>query len=118
MPTRERLILLARFDGATPHQIRRMLHCSTEDADCRSDAMLEKYGIGTKCRIDESASGPDAPNLTFEAIMLTTDTPIGFAGGESEAGFIKLQHYMTAEQIQALLNLRGAVLKVTIEEAQ
>ena len=54
--------------------------------------------------------------LTFTAVIPNTGTPIGFAGGEGEAGFIKLQHYMSAEQIEALLNLRGAVLKVTIEE--
>jgi len=54
--------------------------------------------------------------LTFTAVIPNTGTPIGFAGGEGEAGFIKLQHYMSAEQIEAVLNLRGAVLKVTIEE--
>lgn len=55
-------------------------------------------------------------SLTFEAVIPNTGTPIGFAGGEGEAGFIKLQHYMTAEQIERLLNMRGAVLTVTIEE--
>ncbi len=54
--------------------------------------------------------------LTFTAVIPNTGTPIGFAGGEGEAGFIKLQHYMTAEQIEQVLNLRGAVLKVSIEE--
>lgn len=54
--------------------------------------------------------------LIFTAVIPNSGTPIGFAGGEDEAGFIKLQHYMTAEQIEAVLNLRGAVLKVTIEE--
>jgi hypothetical protein len=52
--------------------------------------------------------------LTFEAVIPNSGTPIGFAGGEGEAGFLKLQHYMTAEQIERLLNLRGAVLQVTI----
>jgi hypothetical protein len=56
------------------------------------------------------------PILTFEAVIPNTGTPIGFAGGEGEAGFLKIQHYMTAEQIQALLNLRGCVLTVTIKE--
>ena len=54
--------------------------------------------------------------LVFTAVIPNTGTPIGFAGGEGEAGFIKLQHYMTAEQIEAVLNLRSAVLKVSIEE--
>lgn len=54
--------------------------------------------------------------LTFSAVIPNTGTPIGFAGGEGEAGFIKLQHYMSAEQIEVVLNLRGAVLKVAIEE--
>lgn len=56
--------------------------------------------------------------LSFEAVIPNTGTPIGFAGGEGEAGFIKLQHYMSAEQIQSLLNLRGAVLTVTISESE
>lgn len=54
--------------------------------------------------------------LTFTAVIPNSGTPIGFAGGEGEAGFLKLQHYMSAEQIEQVLNLRGAVLKVTIEE--
>ncbi len=54
--------------------------------------------------------------LTFTAVIPNSGTPIGFAGGEGEAGFIKLQHYMTASQIEQVLNMRGAVLKVTIEE--
>lgn len=56
--------------------------------------------------------------LTFEAVIPNSGTPIGFAGGEGEAGFIKLQHYMSAEQIQVLLNLRGSVLTVSIREAE
>jgi hypothetical protein len=48
--------------------------------------------------------------------MTSPGTRISFADGEGEAGFIKLQHYVTAEQIERLLNLRGAVLKVTIEK--
>lgn len=59
---------------------------------------------------------PKPKPLTFEAVIPNTGTPIGLAGGEGEAGFLKLQHYMTAEQIERLLNLRGAVLKVTIEQ--
>lgn len=55
-------------------------------------------------------------SLIFSAVIPNSGTPIGFAGGEGEAGFIKLQHYMSAEQIEQMLNLRGAVLKVTIEE--
>ena len=59
---------------------------------------------------------PKPKPLTFSAVIPNTGTPIGFAGGQGEAGFIKLQHYMSAEQIEQVLNLRGAVLKVTIEE--
>lgn len=58
---------------------------------------------------------PTPKPLTFEAVIPNTGTPIGFAGGEGEAGFIKLQHYMTAEQIEQLLNLRGCVLIVTVK---
>ena len=60
----------------------------------------------------KSTSNP----LIFSAVIPNTSTPIGFAGGEGEAGFIRLQHYMSAEQIEAVLNLRVAVLKVAIEE--
>ena len=56
------------------------------------------------------------PLLSFEAVIPNTGTPIGFGGGEGEAGFIRLQHYMTSEQIQQLLNLRGCILTVTINE--
>lgn len=59
---------------------------------------------------------PKPKSLAFEAVIPNSGTPIGFAGGEGEAGFLKLQHYMTTEHIERLLNLRGAVLKVTIEE--
>jgi hypothetical protein len=53
--------------------------------------------------------------LVFEAVIPNNGTSIGFAGGEGEAGFLKLQHYMTAQQIEKLLNMRGSVLRVTIE---
>ncbi len=59
---------------------------------------------------------PKPEPLTFQAVIPNSGTPIGFAGGEGEAGFIKLQHYMNAQQIEQVLNLRGTVLKVTIEE--
>lgn len=39
------------------------------------------------------------PTLAFEAVIPNSVTPIGFARGEGEAGFIKLQHYITAELI-------------------
>ncbi len=42
--------------------------------------------------------------LTFTAVIPNSGTPIGFANGEGEAGFIKLQHYMTAKQIEQVLN--------------
>lgn len=44
--------------------------------------------------------------------------PIGLAGGEGEAGVIELRHHMSAPQVEQALNLRGAVLKVTIEEEE
>jgi hypothetical protein len=53
--------------------------------------------------------------LTFTAAIQDSDTTIVCWRWE-EAGFIKLQHYWTAEQIQALLNLRGSVETVTITE--
>lgn len=36
----------------------------------------------------------------------------------NEVGFLQLHQYMTTEQIERLLNLRGAVLKVTIDEGE
>jgi hypothetical protein len=56
------------------------------------------------------------PSLTFEAVIPNTGTPIGFAGGEGEAGFLKIQHYIEATQIEHLLRVRGAVLKEVISE--
>jgi hypothetical protein len=56
---------------------------------------------------------PTAKPLIFSAAIPNTGTPIGFAGDVGEAGFIKLQRYMTAEQIEQLLNLWGYVLIVT-----
>jgi hypothetical protein len=42
--------------------------------------------------------------LIFEAVIINTGMPIGYAAGEGEAKFVKLQHYVTTEQIQTLLN--------------
>jgi hypothetical protein len=78
---------------------------------------LEECGTDTDGRIGESAITPNAPNLTLEGVIPNIGSLIGFAGGEGEAGFINLQRYMTAEQIQALLNFRGAVLTATISES-
>lgn len=61
---------------------------------------------------------PKSESLTFEAVIPNSGTPIGFAGGEGDAGFIKLQHYMTAQQIERLLNMRGNVLTVSSREAE
>ena len=61
---------------------------------------------------------PGTAPLTFQAVIPNSGTPIGFAGGEGETGFIELQHYMSAEQIELLLNLRGTVLVVTISESE
>ncbi len=54
--------------------------------------------------------------LTFTAVIPNSGTPIGFAGGDGDGGFIKLQRYMTVQQSEQVLNLRGAVLKLTIRD--
>lgn len=54
------------------------------------------------------------PPVTFTAVIPNTGTPIRFAGGEGEAGVLMLQHDMGAQQIEQVLNLRGAVLSATI----
>ncbi len=55
--------------------------------------------------------------LAFRAAIPTTGNPITFSGGEGDAGAIKLEHYMTGEEIQQLLELRGKELVVVIQEA-
>lgn len=54
--------------------------------------------------------------LSFTAVIPDTGTPLSSTGGEGEAGFIKPQHHMRATHIGQVLNLRGAVAKVTIVE--
>ncbi len=55
--------------------------------------------------------------LAFRAAIPTTGNPITFSGGEGDAGAIKLEHYMSGEEIQKLLALRGKLLLVVIQEA-
>ncbi len=55
--------------------------------------------------------------LTFHAAIPTTGNPITFAGGEGECGAVKFEHYMTGEEMQKLLELRGKELLVVIQEA-
>jgi hypothetical protein len=66
VPIRERLILLARIDGATPHQIRRLLHCSTEDANCRSDAMPDAVATWQSTIQDAFWHFPTRSNWRFQ----------------------------------------------------
>ncbi len=54
--------------------------------------------------------------LAFHAAIPTTGNPITFSGGEGDAGAIKLEHSMTGEEIQRLLELRGKELMVVIQE--
>ncbi len=59
---------------------------------------------------------PNEP-LAFRAAIPTTGNPITFSGGEGECGGLKLEHYMSGEEIEQLLELRGKELIVTIQEA-
>ncbi len=54
--------------------------------------------------------------LAFRAAIPTTGNPITFSGGEGDAGALKLEHSMTGEEIQRLLELRGKELMVVIQE--
>lgn len=66
VPIRERLILLARIDGATPHQIRRILHVSAEDANCRSDVMLDAVSTWRSTIQDAFWHVPTRANWRFQ----------------------------------------------------
>jgi hypothetical protein len=66
VPIRERLILLAKVDGATPHQIRRMLHCSADDANSRSDGMLDAVSIWQSTIQDAFWHFPTRANWRFQ----------------------------------------------------
>lgn len=66
VPIRERLILLSKIDGATPHQIRRMLRCSTEDAAGRSDVMLDAIATWRATIQDAFWHFPTRPNWRFQ----------------------------------------------------
>lgn len=58
---------------------------------------------------------PSEP-LAFRAAIPTTGNPITFSGGEGECGGLKLEHYMSGEEIERLLDLRGKELIVTIQD--
>jgi hypothetical protein len=66
VPIHERLILLARIDGATPHQVRRILHCSIEDANCRSDVMLDAVATWRSTMQDAYWPFPTPSNWRFQ----------------------------------------------------
>jgi hypothetical protein len=87
-----------------------MIQCSYEHAHLGKSG--KQYDSASKPLKEENDHDP----LTFEAAIPNTDKPIVLAGRESEAVFLKLKHYTTATQIEHLLNLRGTVLRVTIEE--
>lgn len=55
--------------------------------------------------------------LAMRMIIPNTGSPITFAGGEDEAGQVKLQFYGTGAEIQRLLELRGKELHVVLVEA-
>ncbi len=55
--------------------------------------------------------------LAFKAAIPATGTPIGFSGGEGDAGFLKLEHFATGDEVQQMLELRGKELIVTMQEA-
>ncbi len=55
--------------------------------------------------------------LAFRAAIPNVGSPITFAGGQDEAGVLKLQFYATGEEIDRLLELRGKELVVVIQEA-
>jgi len=54
--------------------------------------------------------------LAFRAAIPTTGNPLTFSGGEGECGGLKLEHYLTGDEIQRLLELRGKELMVVIQE--
>lgn len=55
--------------------------------------------------------------LALRAVIPNSGNPIAFAGGEDEAGVLKLQFYATGEEIERLLNLRGGELIITLQAA-
>ncbi len=59
-------------------------------------------------------STPDP--LAIRAVIPNTGNPIAFAGGEEEAGTLKLLFFASGEEIERLLKLRGKELLVVIQE--
>jgi hypothetical protein len=89
VPIRERLILLARIDGATPHQIRRAVHCSTEDAKCVSDPMVDAIAIWRSTLQDAYWNVPTRPHWRHQKKapveksikqFLWSDVPVALIG--------------------------------------
>ena len=66
IPIRDRLILLARIDGATPQQIRRTIQCSYEDAHLQSDAMLDAVATWQSTIKDAFWAVPTRSNWRFQ----------------------------------------------------
>jgi hypothetical protein len=66
VPIRERLILLAKVDGATPQQIRRTIQCSYEDAHLQSDAMLDAVATWQSTIKDAFWAVPTRSNWRFQ----------------------------------------------------
>lgn len=57
------------------------------------------------------------PNLlALRCVIPNTGNPISFAGGEEEAGVLRLQFYASGEEIEQLLALRGKELIVVLKE--
>lgn len=59
---------------------------------------------------------PKAEPIAIKCVIPNTGNPIGFAGGEGEAGTLKLSFYATGDEIQQLLALRGKELVVVLQE--
>jgi hypothetical protein len=53
--------------------------------------------------------------LAIKAVIPTIASAISFAGGEEEAGVLKLQIYVTGDEIERLLKLRGRELIVVFQ---
>lgn len=66
VPIRERLILLAKIDGASPQQIRRTIRCSYEDAHLQSDAMVDAIATWQATMKDVFWNVPTRSNWRFQ----------------------------------------------------
>lgn len=55
--------------------------------------------------------------LALRCVIPNTGSPISFAGGENEAGVLRVQFYASGEEIDRLLQLRGRELILVLQEA-